>query len=77
MRAPGKHLWERALSKRTSIRRTIRFILLLNRFEQSALRRIVEAGGYRSASEALRYLIRREDPEALDIEPDRESDQHE
>jgi hypothetical protein len=54
-----------------SIRRTIQFALLLNRFEDDALRRVVKTGGYRSASEALRYLIRREDPEGhLHLMPD-------
>jgi len=52
-------------------RRTIQFVLLLNRFEDEALRRVVKVGGYRSASEALRYLVRREDPEGhLDLMPD-------
>ena len=52
-------------------RRTIQFVLLLNQFEDDAVRRVVKAGGYRSASEALRYLIRREDPEGhLDLMPD-------
>jgi Arc/MetJ-type ribon-helix-helix transcriptional regulator len=49
----------------STIKRTIQFVLLLNRFEMDALHRVVKAGGYRSASEALRYLIRREDPEAI------------
>ena len=53
------------------IKRTIQFVLLLNRFEDEALRRVVKLGGYRSASEALRYLIRREDPEGhIDLMPD-------
>jgi hypothetical protein len=52
-------------------RRTIQFILLLNRFEDESLRRVVKTGGYRSASEALRYLLRREDPAGhLDLMPD-------
>lgn len=55
----------------SDIRRTIQFVLLLNRFEDEALRRIVKTGGYRSASEALRYLLRREDPEGhLHLMPD-------
>jgi hypothetical protein len=53
------------------IRRTIQFMLLLNKFEDDALRRVARTGGYRSSSEALRYLIRREDPEDhLDLMPD-------
>ena len=56
-------------------RRIIQFVLLLNRFEDDALRRVVKAGGYRSASESLRYLIRREDPEGyLHLMPDDDQD---
>lgn len=56
-------------------RRIIQFVLLLNRFEDDALRRVVKAGGYRSASEALRYLVRREDPEGhLHLMPDDQAD---
>jgi hypothetical protein len=53
------------------VRRTIQFVLLLNLFEDEALRRVVKAGGYRSASEAIRYIVRREDPEAhIHLMPD-------
>jgi len=44
-----------------SATRTIQFLLYLNSFERGALDRIVARDGYRNASEALRYLIRRED----------------
>jgi hypothetical protein len=48
-----------------SAKRNLQFLLWLNRFERDALDRVVKARGYRNASEALRDLIRREDPEAL------------
>ena len=58
------------MTEPANIRRTIQFVLMLNQFEDDALRRVVKAGGYRSASEALRYLVRREDPEdRLDLMP--------
>jgi hypothetical protein len=47
-----------------SNRRTHQFVLLLNDFERDALDRVVETQGFRDASEALRYLIRKAaDPE--------------
>lgn len=50
------------------IQRNLQFLLWLNRFERDALDRVVAAGGYRNASEALRYLIRREDPEGIKLD---------
>ncbi len=46
---------------RSAVRRTFVVQLHLNDLERDALDRVVSSGGYRSASEALRYLIRRED----------------
>lgn len=58
--------------QRVAARRTVQFLLWLNPFEREALDRVVAAGGYRNASEALRHLIRREDPEGLKLELIRE-----
>ena len=48
--------------------RTGLFSLCLSPFEREALDRVVSAGGYASRAEALRYLIRREDPQALSVD---------
>ncbi len=57
----------------SSAKRNLQFLLWVNRFERDALDRIVGARGYRNASEALRDLIRREDPARikLDLTPRR------
>lgn len=45
--------------------RTRQFVLLLNVFEDEALARVTKEKGFFSRSEALRYLIRREDDPEL------------
>jgi Arc/MetJ-type ribon-helix-helix transcriptional regulator len=47
------------------IRRTHQFYLSLSEHEHAALARVVERGGHRHASDAIRYLIRREDDPEL------------
>jgi len=53
----------------SDVKRTIQFQLWLNQFERDALSRVVEARGFRDASEAIRYLIRREDVVLTEILP--------
>ena len=48
--------------------RTIRVVLMLNKLERISLRRIVATGGHKNAQEAMRYLIRKNDPAAFNDE---------
>jgi hypothetical protein len=48
----------------TSPARPIRVVLMLNAHERATLRKIVAAGGHKNKQEAMRYLIRSNDPDA-------------